>query len=147
MDSAGDSTFTDLRERVPLRCPPTAPTGFAKECEVEAVYINLPAPDPSLFTHSLRPPGSSMSEEMELAETPGGIEVVDTSHRGEIGEGPIHVLIHTEGRAYTFGPVNLRTEEEAPLLKALLEDGYNAKRCRDAGWSVGSVNCSLQPPK
>ena len=74
------------------------------------------------------------TEEMELAETPGGIEVVHTSHRGEIGESVLSVLIHTEGRAYTFGPVNLRTKEEVPLLRALLKDGYNAKRNRGKRW-------------
>ena len=138
MDS-GNSKFSDLQACIPLKCPPT---GFAKECEMEAVDIDLPGPDPTLLTHSLLPVPAGPGLGLELAETPEGIEVVNTSHRGEIGEGVVSVFIHAEGRAYTFGPVNLRTEEEVPLLKALLKDEYYAKKSRDAEWPVGSAICS-----
>ena len=67
-------------------------------------------------------------KELESASNPGAIEVVHTSQPGVVGEGDLSVMIHAEKRTHSFGPVNLRTDEEAQLLWVLLKDKYNAKR-------------------
>ena len=69
-------------------------------------------------------------EELKLTSNPEDVEVVHTAQPGLVGEGDISVRIHAEGRAYSFGPVNLRTEEEVQLLIALLKDKYNERNHR-----------------
>ena len=72
-------------------------------------------------------------EELELTADPACVEVVHTAQPGVVGEGVLSVRIHAEGRAYSYGPVNLRTEEEVQLLRALVEDRYNSANQRYAG--------------
>ena len=73
---------------------------------------------------------SGEQEELELASKPDGVEVVPSTQPGIVGEGDLSVSIHAERRAYTFGPVNLRTEEEVQLLLALLEDQQKKNNVR-----------------
>ena len=76
-------------------------------------------------------------EEIELTANPEGVEVVHTAQPGLVGEGDLSVRIHAEGRTYSFGPVNLRTEEEVQLLWELLKDNYNARNHRLAHRNAG----------
>ena len=59
---------------------------------------------------------------------PGSVEVVRDTQRGVVGNGNFPVKIHMEldGPRYTFGPINVRTEEEIQLLMMLVREKCDA---------------------